>query len=617
MFQKEKNKKQDNKKQEITFGEIVAKLKEIYKPFWGVMAVIFFFLLVQQAIALISPYIYGKIIDGITQGRPLKEVIGLCLLSLFIFLLNDIVIHYNEDKLEIKKFDFDVKRVVAQKTLDKLLALSIGQHENQNSGVKKSIIDRGQSALTEMASTLIYQIFPMLLQIIVTVTALTIIAPILGAIIIIGLGIYIFISIYSGKIFNQEILNLQELWVSSDKKQSEYIRNASLVKINAKEREVIEDYNSNLENVNQKAKNIWLRFIKFFQLRSAISDITRIAVLIAGVYLVYQKVYTPGFLVIFLSWSSNAFDRISMLGWLQRHLTELYAAIKNYVALLELEPDIKEVENPIIIPDIQGKIEYQNVYFKYPARDEPSEITRHFNKNYFKKEGQTLKNINIVIEAGQKVAIVGHSGAGKSSLVQLLIRAYDPDKGRILIDGYDLKQLSLENYLSQLGIVPQDVVLFDNTLRYNILFGAKGEVSEEKLMKAIKMARVDTFLKDLENGLDTIIGERGVKLSGGERQRVGIARALVKDPAILIFDEATSSLDVENEALIRESIDAAAQGRTTIIIAHRLSTIKDADKIIVLEKGRVIAEGKHNQLLRVCNPYKKMINIQTIMVGNG
>jgi len=133
-----------------------------------------------------------------------------------------------------------------------------------------------------------------------------------------------------------------------------------------------------------------------------------------------------------------------MLGWLQRHLTELYAAIKNYVALLELEPDIKEVENPIIIPDIQGKIEYQNVYFKYPSRDEPSEITRHFNKNYFKKEGQTLKNINIVIEAGQKVAIVGHSGAGKSSLVQLLIRAYDPDKGRILIDGYDLKQLSLE-----------------------------------------------------------------------------------------------------------------------------------------------------------------------------
>jgi len=130
------------------------------------------------------------------------------------------------------------------------------------------------------------------------------------------------------------------------------------------------------------------------------------------------------------------------------------------------------------------------------------------------------------------------------------------------------------------------------------------------------LARVDDFLKNLEKGLDTIVGERGVKLSGGERQRVGIARALVKDPAILIFDEATSSLDVENEALIRQSINAAARGRTTIIIAHRLSTIKDADKIIVLEKGRVIAEGKHSQLLRTCPSYKKMINIQTIMVEN-
>ncbi|HPD19792.1 MAG TPA: ABC transporter ATP-binding protein [Candidatus Pacearchaeota archaeon] len=597
---------QKNKK-EIAFNEVMTSLKEFYRPFWGVMMVIFFLLLIQQAIALISPYLYGKIIDGITQGEPIREIINLCLLSLLIFLLNDVVIHYYEDRLEIKKFDFDVRKTVAQKTLDKLLALSIGQHENQNSSVKKSIIDRGQSALTEMASTLVYQVFPMLLQIIITVIALTILAPPLGIIIIFGLTIYIFISLYSENIFSQEMLELQELWVNSDKKQSEYIRNVSLVKINAKEKEAIKDYNDTLEKTNQKAKNIWLRFIRFFQVRSAISDISRIAVLIVGIYLVYQKIYTPGFLVVFLSWSSSAFDRISMLGFLQRRLTELYAAIKNYLELLKLEPDIKETDHPLIIPDIQGKIEYQKVYFKYPAREKLEKTI---------KETHALKNINITIEAGQKVAIVGHSGAGKSSLIQLLIRAYDPDKGKILIDGYDLKQLSLENYLSQLGVVPQDVVLFDNTLRYNILFGAKKEVSEEKLMKAVKLARVDAFLKNLENGLDTIVGERGVKLSGGERQRVGIARALVKDPAILIFDEATSSLDVENEALIRQSINAAAQGRTTIIIAHRLSTIKDADKIIVLEKGRIIAEGKHNQLFNNCPSYKKMINIQTIMAEN-
>jgi len=238
----------------ITFKEVIASLKEFYRPFWGVMATIFFILLLQQAIALISPYLYGKIIDGITQSKPMQEVINLCLLSLLIFLFNGAVVQYYKDKLEIQKFDFDVRRTVAQKTLDKLLSLSIGQHENQNSGVKKSIIDRGQSALTEMASTLVYQIFPMLLQIIVTVVALTIIAPPLGIIIIIGLTIYIFLSLYSENIFSQELVELQELWINSDKKQSEYIRNASLVKINAKEKEAINDYNDTLEKANQNQK---------------------------------------------------------------------------------------------------------------------------------------------------------------------------------------------------------------------------------------------------------------------------------------------------------------------------------------------------------------------------
>lgn len=612
-----KKKEQNKNKKEITFWQVLLKLKEVYRPFLGVITVIFFFLLAQQAIALIGPYIYGKVIDGIVQSKPLQEVVWLCLLSLFIFLLNDIVIHYYEDKIEIQKFDFDVRRVVAQKTLDKVFTFSIGQHENQNSGIKKSIIDRGQNALTEMAGTFIYQIFPMVLQVIVTVIALTFVAPILGLAIFVGIAIYIFISLYSGKVFGKDLSHLQELYVESDKKQSEYLRNVSLVKINAKEKEATQDYNDNLKSVHSQAKSIWLRFINFFQIRSVVSDTTRIAVLLMGVYLVYHKVYTPGSLVIFLSWSSNAFDRIVMLGWLQRRLTELYAAIKEYLALLDMEPAIKEIDNPLVLKDIRGQIEYQNIFFKYPSREDPIEVTKHLKKTLSQDEEQTLKNVNILIKAGQKVAIVGHSGAGKSSLVQLLVRAYDPDKGKILIDDYDLTQLSLESYRTRLGVVPQDVSLFDNTLRYNILFGAKEKVSDEKLEQAIRMSRVDAFLKNLEKGLDTMIGERGVKLSGGERQRVGIARALVKDPAILIFDEATSSLDVENEALIRESIEKASKGRTTIIIAHRLSTIKDADKIIVLEKGRVIAEGKHSQLLKTCAPYKKMINIQTVMVGEG
>ncbi|MFA5368469.1 MAG: ABC transporter ATP-binding protein [Candidatus Paceibacterota bacterium] len=609
--------KKENKKIN-TFGQFLLELKDIYRPFFGAVVVVLILILLQQAIALIGPYIYGKVIDGIVQGREIKEVISLCLLSLVIFLINDGLIKYYEDKTEVQKIDFDVSRAVNQKTMDKLFAFSIGQHENQNSGVKKSIIDRGQKSLTELASMFVYQVFPMVLQIIVTIIALFILAPILGAVVFVGVSIYVFISIYSTKVFGKRLRDLQDMYVESDKKQSEFLRNVSLVKLNAKEKDVSKEHDESVEAANKEAKSIWLRFIRFFQLRSIVSNITRIAVLMVGVYLVYQKMYTPGFLVVFLSWSSGAFERIYMLGFLQRRTMELYAAIKNYFILLNVEPNIKEIDNPIILEKIKGKIEYKNIYFKYPAREEiikdGEEIAIVKDKKR-KEEDETLKKVNIIIEPGQRVAVVGHSGAGKSTLVQLLTRAYDPDKGKVLIDDYDLKDLSLKGYRKSLGIVPQEVSLFDNTLRYNILFGADKSVTEKELEQAIKMSRVDGFLKNMENGLDTLIGERGVKLSGGERQRVGIARALVKNPAILIFDEATSSLDVENEAIIRESIEKASKGRTTIIIAHRLSTIKDADKIIVLEKGRIIGEGKHKDLLKNCEAYNKMIKIQTVIVG--
>ncbi|MEW6408209.1 MAG: ATP-binding cassette domain-containing protein, partial [Patescibacteria group bacterium] len=317
----------------------------------------------------------------------------------------------------------------------------------------------------------------------------------------------------------------------------------------------------------------------------------------------------------------NAFSDFGRISGMHRRLMELYAAVKKYFILLDVDSDIKELKNPFKPEKFAGRIEFKNVYFKYPKREYiiDEEEKRNFHqkpKEIAEKENYVLKNINFVIEPGQRVAIVGPSGVGKTSLAHLLIRAYDPEKGEILIDGNDLKNLDLESFRSAIGIVPQDVSLFDNTLRYNIAFGIREQrVSEERLWRAAKMACVDKFIAGLENGFNTIIGERGIKLSGGERQRVGIARALIKNPSILIFDEATSNLDTENEALIRASIEKASKGRTTIIIAHRLSTIKDADKIIVMEKGKIVGEGTHEELLETCKPYQRLINNQTAIVG--
>lgn len=590
----------------FTIWQFFKKIKEIYRPFLGVIFIIFLIMIIQEALSLISPYIYGKIIDGILQGQEFEEVLKLCLLSLAILLSNNIVINYIREKIEIQKFEFDVPRKVAENTLKKVFEFSIGQHENQNSGIKKSIIDRGQSALIELANILLYQILPAFLQITVTVVALFFLAPTLGLIILIGIIIFLFISFYTNYALREELGKVRDMWVDSDKRQSEFLRNISLIKVNAKEEKIIKEYDEKLFSIASSEKALWMKFIKYSQIRNIVSDVSRILALIVGIYLVYQGMYTPGFLVIILSWSNNAFDRIWYLSRTQRRLTKLYAELKKYFALMDMVPDIKEISNPIIVKDFKGKIEYNNLFFKYPKREIDSEI----------KEQVILKNINLSIESGQRIAIVGSSGAGKSTLIQLLIRAYDPQKGKILIDGHDLKQLSLSEYRKSIGIVPQDIILFDDTLRYNILFGINEKVSEEKIKEVIKMSRVDEFFGKMEKGLDTIIGERGVKLSGGERQRVGIARALIKNPSILIFDEATSSLDVENESLIKESIAKASKGRTTIIIAHRLSTIKDADKIVVLEKGGIVGQGKHKDLLKTCEAYQKMINIQTIIVGN-
>jgi ATP-binding cassette subfamily B protein len=599
-----------------TFGQFLSELKGIYQPHLKVIALIVFLILIQEALSLISPFIYGKIIDGLVQQKDMIYLIKLSLVSFGILLLNDTVLRNWADRIEIKKFDFDVSQTVDVRTISKLMDFSIGQHDNQNSGLKKSIIDKGRTALTELAFILIYQIFPAVLQILVTIVALFIIAPILGSIILAGVIIFIIISIYTNKVLGDDIRKIQEMYINSEKKQSEYIRNIPLVKTNAKEKEVIKEYNATLSKVSTFGKSVWLRFNLFLQARSVVPIVARIAVLIVGIILVFKGVYTPGFLVIFLSWSASAFDRISIISHMHRRLIEFYSQIKNYFALMSIEPEIKEIENPIVIKESKGKIEYKRVSFIYPAREEIIEEGRKIKIVKRNKEDYGgLRSISTVIESGQRIAIVGHSGAGKSTMIQLLIRAYDPEKGSILIDGYDLRDLSLDDYRQSLGIVPQDVVLFDDTLRYNILFGVNRKVSDEELNEAVKMARVDEFLKSMENGLDTVIGERGVKLSGGERQRVGIARALIKNPSILIFDEATSSLDVENEAIIRESIEKASKGRTTIIIAHRLSTIKDADKIIVMEKGRIVGEGTHDELLKSNEIYRKMINIQTVIVG--
>lgn len=254
-------------------------------------------------------------------------------------------------------------------------------------------------------------------------------------------------------------------------------------------------------------------------------------------------------------------------------------AFERFIEIMDIEPDIQDIPKPVKVKSVAGEIVLEDLYFKYKGSDE-----------------LILENINLKIEAGTTVALVGESGAGKSTLVALLPRFYEPDNGRVLIDGNNVSHLEQKFLRENIGIVQQNVFLFDTTIKDNILYG-KPNATDEEVLDAARKANILDFILSLPDGFETLVGERGVKLSGGQKQRVSIARVFLKNPAILIFDEATSSLDTESEVYIQKAMNELSVGRTTLIIAHRLSTVANADYTYVMKNGRIIEEGTHKELI--------------------
>ncbi|MBL7115376.1 MAG: ABC transporter ATP-binding protein [Kiritimatiellae bacterium] len=282
----------------------------------------------------------------------------------------------------------------------------------------------------------------------------------------------------------------------------------------------------------------------------------------------------------FLMYRRYMFQPIRRLTGFMEQYQQGVAAFERFVEIMDESPDIEDRPNAIALPKVKGDIEIENVSFKYYS-DDPDWV---------------LQNVNIHVRPGRAVALVGESGAGKSTIASLIPRFYEPQEGVIRVDGLDIMDLRKYDLRRQIGIVQQSVFLFDSSIRENIMFG-RPEATEEELIEAAKNAHIYDVIQALPNGFDTLVGERGVKLSGGQQQRVSIARLFLKNPSVLIFDEATSSLDTESEELIQKSMDALCEGRSTLIIAHRLSTVRRADYTYVLREGGVVEEGSHEELI--------------------
>ncbi len=319
------------------------------------------------------------------------------------------------------------------------------------------------------------------------------------------------------------------------------------------------------------------------------------AVIWRGATLIGTGKMEAGQLFSFVIYSGFIAGNIAGMAGVYSRMQKTIGAAENLLLLLD-EPTENISENINLLPEdtIRGKITFENTGFSYPSR----------------KEMTVLKDVSFTVEPGQEVALVGPSGAGKSTIASLLLRLYDPTSGRILLDGRDSRSFPLTSLRSQMAIVMQDVFLFGGTIRENIAYGKPG-ATEEEITDAARRANAWDFIQNFPQKLDTVVGERGIQLSGGQRQRIAIARAVLRNPGILILDEATSSLDSESERLVQEALEKLMEGRTSVVIAHRLATVRKADKIIVLNEGRIAEQGTHEELLKNGNGlYKSLTELQ-------
>jgi ATP-binding cassette, subfamily B, bacterial MsbA len=571
---------------------MLKKLLKLLQPFKGAFAIMLGLVLLRQALELAQPYFWGKLVDSFFSP-DLGTIKGL-IIVMGVLMVADLVIDYIHNIYENRKFVFKVNKVVDMHTVKRALGLSLGQITGANSGFRQKVATQGANAVLGATQMTVYDILPSVTMIVLAFAFISINSPLLAVIVFATIAVSMSIVIPANLYMAKRIRNYREVDDKVGQQYSEVLRSLQLVMLSGQESETHGRLEKDYAAVTKLAENMWMKYFLTAGLSQDIFLIIgRLALIVTGAHLVLAGSITAGSLVATLSWASSIFGRSNLIARLIRRLTVMAVDIVRYFEIVDLEPSLPAPKNPIRLENMRGEIRIEDVSFSYPEG----------------KDKNALHDVSFDIKAGELCAIVGHSGAGKSTLINLILRGFDPQSGRVTIDGVDLRELDIRPYRRSIGYVEQQVKLWDDTLRYNLLFGIDdpSKIGEAELRAVAEKSRINAFFDRLPEGFDTKIGENGVKLSGGERQRVAIARALLRDPRLLILDEATNSLDTINDAYIQQAMRDALKGRTGIVIAHRLSTIRHADKIVVMDKGRVAGIGTHDELLKTCQQYKDLV----------
>ena len=536
------------------------------------------FLSMATIVTIYTPFLYGKAVDLVSEGKSVN-------LNLLWFVIGSYALARLGQVFfdEAKEFVFarvaqKAVRGAALKAFKHMHSLSLTFHLNRQTGGLTRAIDRGAKGIEFLLRFTVFEIAPVLVELIAV-----------GIVLWVTFGImYAFVTVTTVIIYIIYTIKVTEWRMAIRRKMNIADENASTKAVDSLLNfETVKYFNAEEIEAQRFDSAMKLYEDSAVKARASLSivNIGQGGIIAIGLFLIMgmagndiaNEKMSIGDFVVVNTFLLQLYLPLNFLGFVYREIRQSLLDIGRMFALVDQKPDISDKKNAFDLKVHSGKIEFKNVNFSFGKR-------------------AILKNLSFVVNPGSKVAIVGPTGAGKSTISKLLFRFYDPSSGNIFIDCQCLRDITQSSLRSSIGVVPQDTVMFNDTIKYNLSYSKPGS-SLNEINKVAKLASIDRFISNLELGYETIVGERGLKLSGGEKQRVAIARALLKNPKIFIFDEATSALDTKTEKSIERSLKKLSDKNTTLVIAHRLSTIIDSDKIIVLESGKIVEEGTHKDLI--------------------
>ncbi|CAA0117192.1 ATM1-type heavy metal exporter [BD1-7 clade bacterium] len=549
-------------------------------------------LILAKVAAVNLPFFLKHIVDAL--DTPTKQAVaaplGLVGLYGLVRFLN-VVFNELRDTLFGRVTERSIRQI-GLSTFRHLHNLDLDYHMNRKTGGLSRDIERGTTGINFLMRFMVFNIVPTLIEVLLIAGLLYInYGWLFAAMTLISVVIYVAFTVKATEWRTSFIREANQADSASNGRAIDSLLNYETVKYFTNEDYEAKRYDKELAGweVAKRKNRLSLFALNAGQALIIASAMTSMLALAAAH--TADGAMTIGDFVLVNAFMMQIFIPLNFLGFVYREIKGSLINIEKMFKLLDQKPTITDAANADDVTDLSGNIRFEQVDFSYH------------------QDRQILDGVNLDIEAGTKVAVVGESGSGKSTLVKLLFRFYDPSQGRITIDGHDIRTLKQHSLRSAIGIVPQETVLFNDTILENIRYG-NPEASDEDVFRAIDHAHLGEFIETLPKGVETVVGERGLKLSGGEKQRVAIARTILKNPSILVFDEATSSLDSHAEQRIVEALNDIGTGRTTLVIAHRLSTIVDADCIVVMHHGRVIEQGTHKELVNKGNAYAKLWELQ-------